>query len=259
MIKADFELYAPIKGFDGLYEVSTWGNVRSLDRWITYKNGRKHFCKGKVLKLDYNNYGYLRVYLFKDGKRTNFLVHRLVAKAFVPNPDNLPLVNHKDEVKDNNYPYNLEWCTDEYNTNYGTRNERVAKSNTNGKLSKKVYQYDLKGNLVNIWPSTMDCGRNGYDSKTISACCLGKLKTHQNFIWSYKPIENFDINNYSYNYKNRKGFKKVYQYDKDYNLTKIWYSAAEAARNGFSSGHISACCLGFQKTHKGFIWSYTEL
>ena len=254
MIKVNFELWKDIEGFEGLYQVSTWARVRSLDRWITYKNGVKRFFKSEILKPSYNKDGYLIVYLYKNGKRTSFLVHRLVARAFIPNPDNLPLINHKDEVKDNNYPYNLEWCTDEYNKNYGTAIKRRAE-----KLSKKVYQYDLKGNLINVWASTMDCDRNGYESGNISSCCLGKLKTHKNFIWSYKPIENFDINNYSYNYKNRKGFKKVYQYDKDYNLIKIWDSAAEASRNGFDNANISKCCSGKQKTHKGYIWSYEEL
>ena len=137
-----------------------------------------------------------------------------------------------------------------YNINYGTAIKSLVE-----KQSKKVYQYDLKGNLINVWASTMDCGRNGYEAKTISACCLGKLKTHQNFIWSYKPIENFDIDNY----KNKTASKTVYQYDKDYNLINIWASTKECYINGFSSSHISACCLGKEKFHKGFIWSYEEL
>lgn len=252
MIKANFELWKDVKNYEGLYQVSTFGRVRSLDKYMDVKirNVDKVLKRGKILKPAYDKDGYLRVSLCKNGKRTNFRVHRLVAEAFISNPLNLPVINHKDEVKDNNYPYNLEWCTDKYNTNYGTAIKRRAE-----KQSKKVYQYDLKGNLINVWASTMDCDRNGYDAKTISACCLGKLKTHQNFIWSYKSIENFDVDNY----KKKTTSKTVYQYDKDYNLIKIWYSAAEAGRNGFSSGHISACCLGKRKFHKGFIWSHTEL
>ena len=252
MIKANFELWKDIKSFEGLYQVSTLGRVRSLDKYIDVKirNVDKVLKRGKILKPAYDKDGYLRVSLCKNGKRTNFYVHRLVAEAFIPNPLNLPVINHKDEVKDNNYPYNLEWCTDEYNTNYGTANKRRAE-----KQSKKVYQYDMQGNLIKEWSSVAEAGRNGYDHRTISACCLGKLKTHQNFIWSYKPIENFNVNNY----KKKTTSKMVYQYDKDYNLIKIWYSAAEAGRNGFSSAHVSACCLGKRKFHKGFIWSHTEL
>ena len=256
MIKANIELWKDVKDYEGLYQVSTLGRVRSLDKYVNTKNRNvdKVLKRGKILKPTYNQDGYLTVSLYKDGKGTRFLVHRLVAEAFISNPLNLPVINHKDEVKDNNHPYNLEWCTDEYNKNYGTAIKRSAE-----KRSKKVYQYDLQGNLINVWASTMDCDRNGYDHRTISACCLGKLKTHQNFIWSYKPIENFDINNYSYNYKNRKGSKKVYQYNKDYNLIKIWPSTKECGRNGFSSSHVCACCLGKLKFHKGYIWSYEEL
>ena len=182
MIKANFELYAPIKGFEGLYEVSTWGNVRSLDRWVIYKNGAKHFYKGKILKL-FINKGYIRVELSKNCKKIKCLVHRLVAEAFIPNPDNLPLINHKDEVKDNNYPYNLEWCTHEYNNNYGTHNERIALNK-----SKKVYQYDLQGNLIKEWSSVAEAGRNGFSGSHVAECCLGKHKTHKGYIWSYKEL-----------------------------------------------------------------------
>ncbi len=256
MIKANFELYAPIKEFDGLYEVSTWGNVRSLDRWIIFKNGTKQFYKGQILKSSCDKYGYLRVVLCVNRKQTACSIHRLVAKTFIPNPDNLPCVNHKDEVKTNNRVENLEWCTAEYNINYGTHNERIKKTLTNRKdMSKKVYQYDVQGNLIKVWVSTRECERNGYNQTHISSCCLGKRKTHKGYIWSYKPIENFDIDNY----KKKTTSKTVYQYDKEYNLVNVWDSISEAGRNGFGFKNISACCLGFQKTHKGFIWSYTEL
>ena len=253
MIKTNFELYAPIKGLDGLYEVSTWGNVRSLDRWITNKNGTKQFYKGRILKPVCGKDGYLRVHLFKDGKRTSFYVHRLVAKAFIPNPDNLPLVNHKDEVKDNNYPYNLEWCTDEYNKNYGTVIERMKKTLTNRKdMSKKVYQYDLEGNLIKEWDSTREAGRNNFNASAISACCLGKVKTHKGYIWSYKSIDNFDINNYLSD-------KKIYQYDLNGNLIKEWLNIKEASKNEYYYSSILKCCKGKAKTHKGYIWSYKRI
>ena len=188
MIKANFELYAPIKGFEGLYEVSTWGNVRSLDRWIVFKNGKKYFFKGKILKNRKYNTGYLMIVLYKNGKVKTYSLHRLVAEAFIPNPDNLPCVNHKDEDKTNNYPYNLEWCTVKYNNNYGTRNERAAKANTNGKRSKKVYQYNKKGNLIKIWVSASETGRNGFNLSHIVECCNGNRKTHKGYIWSYEEL-----------------------------------------------------------------------
>ena len=182
MIKADFELWKDVKDYEGLYQVSTFGRVRSLDKYIDaeIRNVDKVLKRGKILKPVCGKDGYLRVHLFKEGKRTNFLVHRLVAKTFIPNPDNLPLVNHKDEDKTNNYPYNLEWCTVKYNINYGTHTKRSAE-----KHSKTVYQYDLEGNLIKEWDSTREAGRNGFSSSHISSCCLGKAKTHKGYIWSY--------------------------------------------------------------------------
>ena len=252
MIKVNFELWKDIKGFEGLYQVSTFGRVRRLDKYIDVKirNVDKVLKRGKILKLTYNKNGYLKVFLCKNGKRTNFFVHRLVAEAFISNPNNLPCVNHKDEDKTNNYRTNLEWCTHEYNNNYGTHTKRSAE-----KHSKKVYQYDMQGNLIKEWSSASEASRNGFDNANISKCCSGKHKTHQNFIWSYKPIENFDIDNY----KKKTTSKTVYQYDKEYNLVNVWDSISEAGRNGFGFKNISSCCLGFQKTHKGYIWSYKEL
>ena len=185
MIKAEFELWKDIKGFEGLYQVSTFGRVRSLDKYIDVKirNVDKVLKRGKILKPTYGKNGYLRVFLCKNGKRTNFCVHRLVAEAFIPNPLNLPVINHKDEVKDNNYPYNLEWCTVKYNSNYGTAIKRSAE-----KRSKKVYQYDLEGNLIKEWDGTREAGRNGFSNSHISSCCLGKEKFHKGYIWSYTEI-----------------------------------------------------------------------
>lgn len=257
MIESNIELYAPIKGFDGFYEVSTWGNVRSLGRCeVTsnkFKNKYKRYRKSKILKPGIDRYGYKRVVLCKNGVKKYITIHRLVAEAFLENPDNLPEINHKDEDKSNNRADNLEYCTHEYNINYGTHNERAAKSNINGKLSKKVYQYNLKGELVNTWISAAEAGRNGYNSGNINSCCRNESKTYKGYIWSHTKINNFNADNYI------PKTKKVYQYDKDYNLINIWNSSSEAGRNGFDQRHISSCCNGKLKTHKGYIWSYSEI
>lgn len=133
-----------------------------------------------------NKKGYCLVTLSKNGTQKNFQVHRLVALHFLPNPNNLPQVNHKDENKLNNNVENLEWCSHSYNVNFGTRNERISDKNTNGKRSKKVYQYTLDGQFVREWESTSDCGRNGYNYGHVADCCRGERKTHKNFIWKYK-------------------------------------------------------------------------
>ena len=169
------EYWKPVVGYEGLYEVSNWGRVKSLK-----------FGKEKILKQSKNNKGYCLVTLSKNGTHKHFQVHRLVALHFLPNPNNLPQINHKDENKTNNNVDNLEWCTNEYNHNYGTINERISKSLINGKCSKIVIQYNLDGTFVREWPSTMECDRNGFCNQNVSACCRGKLKKYKNFIWKYK-------------------------------------------------------------------------
>ena len=114
------EIWRPIEGYEGLYEVSSYGRVRSLDRY----DNRNCFRKGKVLSPIKDKDGYIQVSLYYNRKMYKKYVHRIVAEAFLPNPDNLPEVNHKDEDKTNNNVTNLEWCDRKYNLSYGSRQER---------------------------------------------------------------------------------------------------------------------------------------
>lgn len=168
------ELWKPIRGYEGLYEISTMGRVRSLRN-------------GKILRPWKNTNGYLYVDLFKDGKRKHFKVHRLVAEAFLKPVPGKDFVNHLDEVKTSNHYSNLKFCTVKENLNWGTRNERVAKAKINGKLSKPVQGINPStGKVVVEFPSIAEAGRNGYAQGNVSNCCLGKYKTAYGFIWRYK-------------------------------------------------------------------------
>lgn len=170
------EIWCPIKGYEGLYEVSDQGRVKSLK-----------FGKERILKPRRNNCGYLQVCLYKNVEQKMYLVHRLVSKTFIPNPKNLTEVNHKDENKENNSVQNLEWCDRKYNNNYGTRIQMVSKKNTNGKLSKPLLQYTKSGEFVREWKSSHDVERNlGFAQQHISSCCIGKLKSANGFVWKYK-------------------------------------------------------------------------
>lgn len=167
------ENFRQISGYEGLYSVSDKGEVLSEKR-------------KRILSCGKNQYGYNLVVLFKDGKGKQYLVHRLVAEAFIDNPDNLPEINHKDENKDNNSVENLEWCTHQYNCNYGTRNERAGNRKRNGKTSKPVLQYSMDGELIKEWPSTIEIQRQlGYSQGFISICCR-KGKSAYGFKWEYK-------------------------------------------------------------------------
>ena len=119
------EEWRPIEGYEGLYEVSNTGRVRSLDMYVKSRYGNYRLHKGKVLSPAKDTNGYLTVILSCNGKHNSIRVHRLVAKTFISNPDNLIEVNHKDEDKTNNSVENLEWCDRKYNINYGSRKDKV--------------------------------------------------------------------------------------------------------------------------------------
>ena len=162
------EEWRDIKGYEGLYQVSNLGRVRSLN----YNKTRQ------IKELSYaKRRGYLGVTLYKNGKPKTFTVHRLVARMFIPNPNNYPQVNHKDENKSNNDVKNLEWCTNEYNHNYGTRNERVGKS-----LSKKVICITT-GEIFNSMREA--CRKYNISSGSMTECCQGKRKTAGGYKWEY--------------------------------------------------------------------------
>lgn len=122
------EEWRDIKGYEGLYQVSNIGKVKSLARTVMRSNGRLMTIRERILKLRPDKGGYVRVCLSKDAVETDYFVHRLVAIAFIDNPHNLPEVNHKDENKKNNSVDNLEWCTSLYNNNYGSHNENHSKT-----------------------------------------------------------------------------------------------------------------------------------
>lgn len=171
-----------IPGFEGLYEASTWGRIRSVDRWVIYANGRKHLHEGRILKPRRTKGGYLLVTLYRDGKQHQFLIHRLVAETFIPNPENKPQIHHRDEDKTNNVVENLSYCTAKENINFGTGNKRRGASK-----SKTVEALDPETGVVMLeFPSTCEAGRNGFLQSTVSACCRGKQRTHKGLIWRYK-------------------------------------------------------------------------
>lgn len=121
------EEWKDIKGYEGIYQVSSYGRIRSLDRIVERKTGNYHI-EGRILRQNDDTHGYLKVNLTKHDKKKTFKVHRLVAQAFIENPNNYECVNHKDENKQNNNIKNLEWCTKEYNNNYGTIQKRHSET-----------------------------------------------------------------------------------------------------------------------------------
>jgi len=185
-INTQIEVWKDVKGYEGLYQVSNMGRVKSLERTVIRKNGKKQTIRERILKPIVGQDGYLLVNLYdSSGKRKSFYAHRLVCETFLDNPENKPCVNHIDENKTNNVVSNLEWCTYKENNNYGTRNARIAKANVKNK-SKPVGQYIRDGELVKVWQSTMEVQRQlGFDNGVISKVARGKRKTAYGYVWKY--------------------------------------------------------------------------
>lgn len=179
------EIWKQIKGYEGYYEVSNLGNVKSVKRFYRLKeNGKKVEVKEKYIN-PFISSGYSRVSLTKNGKSKKYSVHRLVAEAFIPNPNNLPLVNHKDETRNNNCVNNLEWCTHRYNINYGTTIERISKSVIQSKTTRKVNVY--KDNLlIGCFDSVREAiTKLNISGSNVYKCLIGKQNTACGYSWRY--------------------------------------------------------------------------
>ncbi len=181
------EIWLPIADYPN-YQISNYGRVKSLERTIFMPNGGIKYIPEKLLTPCQSSNGYLKVNLYDNGKHKLISIHRLVANAFIPNHNNFPQINHKDENKENNHIDNLEWCNCVYNINFGTRNKKSSISQINHpKKSKQVNQYSLDGKtLIKIWQSTHEIERQlGYSHQNISNCCKGKYKSAYGSIWRF--------------------------------------------------------------------------
>lgn len=179
------EVWKEVIYYEDYYEVSNFGRVRSLDRYV---NGRwgDTFIKGRVLKQITNKDGYKGVNLTKDGKYKYFLIHRIVAEAFIPNPNNYRCVIHKDGNVSNNWVENLEWSTDR-----DLQNKEALSKKRREKLSKKpILQYTKDGEFVAEWQNPYVVQKQtGINENCIRQCCRGRYKSAGGFIWMYKKSE----------------------------------------------------------------------
>lgn len=188
------EEWRDIKGYEGLYQVSNLGRVKSL----RYKRGKQE----KILDGWISKEGYRKVSFYKDNKRKDYLVHRLVAESFIPNPNNKPFIDHIDTNRTNNKIDNLRWATQKENCNNviskknyvdsskqlyisGKSNRIIGAKGKDNPRSKKIIQLTLNNEPIKIWDSVREVGRHGFLSSCVGHCCRGKRKTHKGFKWMY--------------------------------------------------------------------------
>ena len=184
----DNEIWKDIPNYEGLYQASNLGRIRSLDRVTNYKNKGKCIKKGKILKL-YLVHNYVGCRLMVNGISKNKLVHRLVWTAFNGQIPEGYEVNHLDERPVNNRLENLNLVTHKENINWGTRNKRVSDKEKTIKKGKPIIQYDLEGNVIKEWSSSWEIVRlTNYSRKSIVGCCknLYGFKTAYGYVWKYK-------------------------------------------------------------------------
>lgn len=234
-----------IPNTDGLYLISSEGKVFSVR-------------SNKVLRNQQIKNGYWRIELNVDGEKERHFIHRLVAEAFLPNPDNLPCVNHKDENPSNNCVDNLEWCTHSYNTNYGNRlakfqeHIQACRGSANPQ-SKTIYQYDLEGNYIAKYGSAGEAERVLLvDGDCVLKCARGQLKQYKGYVFQFE--EGFR----GYNKRQQCGFRKgaILQYDLDGNLVRRYDKAQDLEEAGFSQISVNRVCRGERKSYKGYIFKH---
>lgn len=243
---SDCEIWKPIQGFGIGYEVSSLGRVRNID-------------SGKTLKGSYDRRYH---YVYMNGKRVG--VHRLVAMAFLPNPFNCPVVNHIDENPSNNRVDNLEWCTQKYNCNHGTRNKRISETQ-----SIPILQYTLDGKFV-AEHSSMHVAADAIcqEAGHICDCCNGNRKWAYGFFWRFKDEDRYResqehiakviaIGKKSRADKFEKAALNVVQLDLDGNYIQTFPSTKVAAtKSGAHTPGIINCCNGKAKSAGGYRWMY---
>ena len=177
------EVWKDIVNYEGFYQVSNLGRVRSLDRY----DNRGIFHESQIIKPKQHPCGYYGIGLWKEGKQSQFLIHRLVAQAFIPNENDLPDINHRNEDKTDNRVANLEWCDHIYNMRFGTRGERCRKKAD----CHAVVQMDMEGNVIAEFEAIKVAARvvGINNAETITKCCKGARPSAGGYKWKYKTVK----------------------------------------------------------------------
>lgn len=260
------EIWMPIEGYEGLYEVSNTQKVRSVDRILNHPTGTC-LVKSKLKSLQISNKGYYCLSLYKNGHGKVHLLHRLIAKAFIPNPFDMPEIDHINGNKMDNRIENLRWTTRKGNMNNPVTRSRMARyysdkdwvkdkmqkriANKCKTAPKRVYQYSLNGLFLKEYETTIQAEKDtGIKKELITESCRNDGKKQaMGYLWSYKKFEKIEYKPYS------KNNKRVAQYDLEGNFIREFESIKEA--NTLLGLHdVGAVCRGVRKTCGGYEWRF---
>lgn len=254
------EIWKDIEGYEGYYQVSNLGRVKSLPRIV--RGGNNYRKVEERIRSQSSTHGYNTVILSANGKNKGVRVHRLVAKAFISNPDNKPEVNHKNGIKNDNRVENLEWVTASENMRHSFAElgqkpsmPTLGKKGYDNHSSKPVIQYDVDGEFIAEHGGASEAARLfGGNQSRISCCCRGETKICYGYVWRYKG-DSFD----KFSIKRNTTARSVLQFTKDGQYIAEYESMHDAAQsvNG-GAGGICSCCKGDFKTAYGYIWRYKE-
>jgi hypothetical protein len=197
------EIWKDIEGYEGLYQVSNLGRLRSFDRVVRHSKGVPFVktVRGRIMSIINLNRGYNRINLSVNNNRRSFFIHRLVASAFIENNEGLPEVNHLNGIKTDNRAVNLEWCTSSENSRHailiGLQKPTRPWQGKTGALnpsSKPVLQFTKQGIVITEYASAHEAMRaTGIDFSFIAMCCRGKCKTAKGFVWKYKEVRDENV------------------------------------------------------------------
>jgi len=246
------EIWKPIVGFEDSFEVSNYGNHRRIAYHHT--NARNQLPLKTVLRQQKARDGYMHMPINYNGHKRAYPAHRIVAQAFIPNPNNYPHINHKDGNKQNNYVDNLEWVTPSMNQNHSVK---IGTFTPRKPPYKPVGKFDKDMKLLEIYENSYKAAESvdGFATK-IRACCFGIIKTYKTFVFKF-----VDENGNILTPKKEGGKKAVNQYDKDGNFIRRYDTIKQASLDvGVNSNQIVCCCKKrkYFKTGGGYIWEYAD-